>query len=129
MPAKRSAERMHILHTPVRRDAPALDRVYVVHHARRFERAALGDQLLMSGLRRAGLVGRAALTNNRDLVPDPREAEAGLADRQHWILQRGEAPGLAAVSRYLDARDLAPAGPGQPGDRLEVGPRPLHVAR
>src|SRR5262245_55136569 len=83
----RSARRVHILHTPVRRDAPALDRVHVIEQRAALERSTLRNELPVGRLRVAGLVGRPALDHRRLSVPDPREAEAGLADRQHRLLQ------------------------------------------
>src|ERR1700756_1420843 len=95
-PARRiSTHWMHILHVTVRGDTPALDRIHVIEqHAGRIERSTFGDQLLVCWLRIAGLVGRSALQSRRRSVPQPWKAEAGLADRQHRILQRGKAPGL-----------------------------------
>ena len=105
----RSTERVHILYAPVGRNAPALDGVHVVEKRSGFERSALGDELLVRRLRVAGLIRCPALDHRRLAVPYPGKAKAGLADRQHRLLQRGEVPALAAVGRHLDPRDLARA--------------------
>src|SRR6516164_5930034 len=103
-----SAQWMHILHAPIRRDAPALDRIHVIEqHTWCIERPAFGDQLLVRRLRIAGLVRGAALQRGRRSVPHPGETESRLADRQRRILQRSEAPCLTAVGRDLHACDLA----------------------
>src|SRR5215831_12435306 len=59
-----SIKRMHILHAPVRCNGPALDRIHVIEQRSALERSALGDELLMGGLRVTGLVGRAALNHH-----------------------------------------------------------------
>src|SRR5262249_54917109 len=78
-----SAQWMHILHAPIWRDAPALDRIHVIEQRTWcIERPAFGDQLLVRWLRIAGLVRGAALQCGRRSVPHPGETESRLADRQ-----------------------------------------------
>src|SRR5258708_33173660 len=95
----RLSERVGILDAAVAIDAPALDRVHVIGLAGPGLRAARVDQLLVRRLAVAGLVRGAALQDRGCPVPDPRKAEARGGDRQDTVLQRREAPGLAAVGR------------------------------
>src|SRR6516165_6727298 len=113
-----SAGRVHILHTPVWRNGPALDRVHVIEQRTGFERATLGDELRMGRLRIPRLVSRAALEHSGRAVPDPGKTKSRLADRQHRLLQRGDAPGLAAVGGDFHAGDLAAPRPRKAGDLI-----------
>src|SRR5262249_13981816 len=118
-----------ILDTPVRCNGPALDCVHMIEQRPALEGAALGNELLMGGLRVTCLVGRAALNHRWLAVPDPWETESRLADRQHRILQRCEIPALTLVCRNLDPRDLAATAPGEPSDLVKPWSRQFHFAR
>jgi hypothetical protein len=81
----RSAERVHILHTPVGCHAPTLGRIHVIHHTWGLQRTTFGNQLLVGRLRVPRLVGCAALHHSRCPVPNPWETETRLADWQHRV--------------------------------------------
>src|SRR5256714_9177057 len=111
--AAASTERMHIFHTPVCCNAPALDRVHVIKHARWLEWTAFGYQLLMGRLRVAGFVGGAALQYGGGPGPNPRGPGTGLRDREDPGPPSGQGAGLAAVRREFQAPSFCPAGAGQ----------------
>src|SRR5215470_8388935 len=120
---------MYILDAPIGGDCPALDPVHVVEQRARLERASFIDKLLVRWLGIASLVSRTALDNGWRAIPDPREAEARLRNRQHRVLQRREAPILAAIGRDFDPGDLSAAGPGETGDLVKSGSWQVHLAR
>src|SRR6516162_8738692 len=104
---------MHILHTPIRSYCPALDPVHVIEQRAGLERTPFIDKLLVCWLGIASLVGRAALDDGWSPTPDPREAKAGLRDRQNRILQRREAPAIAAIGRDFDPNNFEPRKTGE----------------
>src|SRR5690606_42014315 len=61
-----------------------------------------------------------SLQQRRSAIPLPWQPEARQAFRQHWLLQLGLAPGLAAVGGDLDLADAAASRPGQPTDLVEA---------
>src|SRR4051812_13950774 len=97
--------RVDMFHLPFIGNAPGCDRVGVEDRPG----PALGDHLLARRLDVPGVIDRAALQDGRATVPAPRHAETRQRFRQHWLLQRGRRPALAAVGRYLDLVDLAVA--------------------
>src|SRR6516162_11518916 len=120
---------MHILHTPIRSYCPALDPVHVIEQRAGLERTPFIDKLLVCRLGIASLVGRAALDDGWSPIPDPREAKAGMRDRQNRILQRREAPAVAAIGRNFDPNNFAATGPGKTGDLVKSGSRQVYLAR
>src|SRR5947209_19134640 len=127
MAARSVALSVDIADAPILGDGPALDRVEMVDRAEEAVEPAQLDKLLQRGLEIAGLVGAAALQDRRLAVPEPREAEARGADRQQRLLQRRDAPALAAIGRDVDPRHLAAAAPGEAGDLVEARAGQLHL--
>src|SRR5262249_47904401 len=128
--ARPSLSRVNMAHLALRVDAPAGNRVEVLHgegadRRRALGLAALGEERGAARLLIAGLVDGAALQDGGAAVPIPRHAEAGEGLAQHRRLQRRLRPALAAVGRDLDLADAAVAGIREAGNLVEA--RRLHV--
>src|SRR5215471_1039476 len=112
--------RIDIFHLAIAGYGPGLDHVVVVDAAV----AAQRDELRAARLDVAGLVGRTALQHRGAAVPLPGHAEARRRLRQHRLLQRRNAPALAAVGRHFDLGDLSVTRPSEARNLIKT--RPAH---
>src|SRR6516165_1760975 len=109
-----------IVYAPIARHPPGLHAIGV-NGALGFLRLLFGEapvleQLGARGLNLAELVGATRHQHRLLSVPSPVEREPGMGARNHWPLQLGFLPGLAAVGGHVDLLDHAAAGPDQSGD-------------
>src|SRR5215470_17429871 len=112
---------MDVRHATIRVHLPALDGVQM----------ELGldaphlHELLEGRLDVTGLVGTPRLYDCFAPVPSPWQAEPGMRERQHGLLQRGVAPRLAGIGGDFHTADATAAAPRQAGDL--VGARAGHL--
>src|SRR5262245_6696326 len=114
-----------IVYAPIAGHAPGLDHVGV-NGAGGFFHIRFGDAPVLVQLRLRGLnftlfIGAARHEHRLFSVPGPVKSKPGMGLRMHRRLQLCFLPALAAVGRYFDLADHAPAGPSQAGD-LHVSP-------
>src|SRR5437870_7940404 len=110
-----------MLGLPFAVDGPARDDVHVPHREGchrnvDFGLPAFGEHLGAGRLHVASLVPGAALQDHRLAVPAPRHAEAGQRLGEHWRVERGLAPALAAIGRDHHPRNAAVARIGEAGN-------------
>src|SRR5258707_6662911 len=106
------SSRIGIGHLAASRDAPGPDRVIVVE----IILAANREKLSQGRLDVTGLIGRAALNDDRLTVPLPRKSKASQRPCQHRLLQLRLLPALTVIDLDIDTFDLAMAAPGDAAD-------------
>src|SRR5437867_2822328 len=112
---------VNIVHRPVARYFPTLDRIVVIDGMY----PANCDQVLSARLHVAGLIGASALEDCFLSFPVPGEPEARVTLGQGRLLELSLLPGLPTVGADFDLRHPSSPAPGQSTDLHKARPNLL----
>src|SRR5437763_12090236 len=125
IPTSPDCSDVNIVHRPVARDFPTLDRIIVIDGMQ----PASCDQALAAGLHVAGLIGASALEDGFLSIPAPGEPEARVTLGQHRLLELSLPPGLPSVGTDFDLRHPSSPAPCQSADIPKARPNMLSTIR